>query len=139
MLSIGGGIMKGKMLWKKDIVAKTNIVYGVFIDEKLYGEIVYKIYSAEFISEVTLKRLSNFVEFLLGLDVIKDNLYIHMENAIPVITVKSTIDNKEHDLELNSMYLEYIKYFMKEKCEELNQIFECLRKEYKYYMKEKQK
>jgi hypothetical protein len=137
MLSIGGGIMRGKMLWKKDIVAKTDIVYGVFIDEKMYGEIVYKIYSAEFISDVTLKRLGNLVEFLLSLDVIKDNLYIHMDNSIPIITVKSKIDDQKHDIEVNSMYLEYIKYFVQEKWGELNQILDCLRKEYKYYIEQK--
>jgi hypothetical protein len=129
--------MKGKMLWKKDIVAKTNIVYGVFIDEKMHGDIVYKIYSADFISDVTLKRLSNFAEFLLSLDAVKDNIFIHVENAIPIITVKSKIDNMEHEIEVGSMYLEYIKYYMKDKWEELEQILDCLRKEYRYYIESK--
>lgn len=129
--------MKGKMLWKKDIVAKTNIVYGVFIDEKNHGDVVYKIYSADFISDITLKRLGNFTEFLLGLDVIRDNIYIHIENAIPIITIKSKIDNMKHEVEVSSMYLEYIKYFINDKWEELDQILVCLRKEYRCYMENK--
>jgi hypothetical protein len=125
--------MRGKLLWKKEMVAETNIIFNVIVSETANDEITYKIYSAQFLSDVTLRRLIKFTEFLLSLDVVKDNLYVHIKNGMPIFLIKSTMVKKKHDAGVSSMYLEYIKFYMKEKLDDLNGILECINKEYDAY------
>jgi hypothetical protein len=125
--------MKGRLLSRQEMIARTNIIYSVYIEEALSGEIIYKIYSAEFISDVTLRRLIKFTEFLLSLNEVKDNIYIHINNKIPIILINSREDNNRHGIGVSSMYSEYIKVYMKDKWEILNEICKTLSKEYKKY------